>query len=108
MLVVVGIIVVLIAMVAGGLRHVRNTAARHETTVELKICTDLLKEYETTNGLKNIEVLEGTVTVQPHVTLLPYPVWLAGWSSIPIYLDTSSPTELIGTPPHSALATLDF
>lgn len=109
MLVVVGLIIALIAIVASGLRHVKNTAARHETIVELKICTDILKEYESINGLKNLEAAQGSVTVQAQVRVLPYPVWIAGYCSIPIYLDVPGPDEILtGDAPHSAIATTDL
>ena len=41
-------------MVAAGVRHTRALAARHETQVELRICQDVLKEYQSVNGYKNI------------------------------------------------------
>jgi hypothetical protein len=43
------------------------------------------------------------------VRVLPYPIWIAGWCSVPVYLDVATPGEIItGDAPHSALAISDL
>ena len=83
LLVVIGIILVLIAIVVMGLRHVNYTAARHETIAEFKICQDILKEYESVNGLSKIEASSGSVVgfKLPSPPLDPTPF------NLPIFLD---------------------
>jgi prepilin-type N-terminal cleavage/methylation domain-containing protein len=105
LLVVIGIILVLIAIVVVGLRHVNNTAARHETVAEMKICTDALKEYQNINGLTKIE--SDTTATPPQSIQLPPPwqngvggTYSSGKFNIPIFVDppgTGGPAELLTT-----------
>lgn len=55
MLVVIGVIMILVALLVVGFRHINATAARKDTTVELHVCRALLTEYENHNGLMSIE-----------------------------------------------------
>jgi len=106
LLVVIGIILVLIAIVVAGIRHASQMAARHETEAELKVCEDLLKEYQAVNGLKNLEGPTSTVTAG-YALNLPMP-WLNHSYYLPMYLDPIGVTEVTGTQPETALGIADF
>jgi prepilin-type N-terminal cleavage/methylation domain-containing protein len=112
LLVVIGIILVLIAIVVVGLRHVNNTAARHETVAEMKICTDVLKEYQSINGLKNIDSDPGA----PATIQLP-PAWgsssatgplSSGSFQLPIFITAPSPTTEAKSGPPAQQSTLNY
>ena len=110
LLVVIGIILVLIAIVVVGLRHVNNTAARHETVAEMKVCTDILKQYQSINGLKNVEgdLSAGSITGPD----LPPPFMTApGYQTpkLPIFVDPPAQgSEITGQQPQSTLRTQDL
>ena len=101
LLVVIGIIVVLIAIVVMGIRHASHMAARHETEAELKVCEDLLKEYQAINGLKNLEGPASAVTPDYRLNL-PYPPYLNHSYYLPIYLDPIGVQEVTNTQPETA------
>ena len=114
LLVVIGIILVLIAIVVVGLRHVNNTAARHETEAEMKICTDVLKEYQAVNGLKNIDTDSSTVVAGNNIQLpLPWQgtsatgTYASGQYKLPIFIDAPAP-GVTGVQPCSELLTSDI
>jgi prepilin-type N-terminal cleavage/methylation domain-containing protein len=109
LLVVIGIILVLIAIVVAGIRHTSYLAAKHETAAELKVCEDLLKEYQAINGMKNIEGPANTVTPD-RALKLPNPTWLNHEYRLPIYIDPTPalPNEVTGTQPQTALGIMDF
>jgi len=108
LLVVIGIILVLIAIVVMGLRHTSQMAARHETAAEMKVCDDLLKEYQAVNGMKNLEGPASSVT-STYVLNLPYPPWLNHAYYLPIYLDPrNGQIEVTGTQPETAFGLDDL
>src|SRR3954447_9502906 len=96
---------VLIAIVVMGIRHTSYMAARHETEAELKICEDLLKEYQAINGMKNLEGPASTVV--PFAMNLP-PNWLNHTYSMPMYLDPIGVPEVTGTQPETAFGIEDL
>ena len=115
LLVVIGIILVLIAIVVVGLRHVNSTAARHETEAELKVCTDVLKEYQAINGLKNIDA--DRITPAPTIQLpLPWQgtsatgQYASGQYNLPVFVDPLPPgnAEVTGIQPQSTLLVADL
>ena len=106
LLVVIGIIVVLVALVVMGVRHTSQLAARHETEVELKVCEDLLKEYQAVNGMKNLEGPASTVT--PTYALNLPANWLNHSYKLPIYLDAIGVPEVTGTQPETAFGLEDL
>src|SRR5205814_8782217 len=107
-LVVIGIILVLIAIVVMGLRHTSQMAARHETAAEVKVCEDLLKEYQAVNGMKNLEGPASTVSAT-YALNLPYPPWLNHAYYLPIYLDPrNGQIEVTGTQPQTAFGLDDL
>jgi type II secretory pathway pseudopilin PulG len=84
LLVVVGIIIVLIGIIAAGVRHTRLLANRHATTVRLKLCEDLLAEYKAVNGYKNI-------LGPPDSVVTGYPIrlptaWITGQFNSPMFV----------------------
>jgi len=83
MLVVIGIIVVLIAVITAGVRHTRSLAVRQETRAELKLCEDLLAEYKSVNGYKNI--LGDADTATTNLPLRLPTCWLTGQYNLPLY-----------------------
>jgi prepilin-type N-terminal cleavage/methylation domain-containing protein len=89
LMVVIGIILVLVSIVVIGLRHVNYTAARHETVAELKICADMLKEYESVNNLAGIE----EVAAGRQVPKSGIPASAPLQFQLPVYLD-QPPTNL--------------
>jgi hypothetical protein len=124
-MVVIGIILVLVAIVVLGLRHVNYTAARHETIAEMKICTDLLTEYKNVHGslgeMATVPSLGGQATsgIEMIQSNLPsYPLTLPDpWGTIqkttfqlPVYIDSSAnpPKEITGQQPQTALLTDDL
>ena len=111
LLVVIGIIVVLIAIIVMGVRHTTSLAARHETEAELKVCVDLLREYQSINGMKNIAGPAGSVNRNMPLNL-PYPPWLNHSYNLPIYVDEpdGSTVEVTGptNQPQSVLGFLEL
>jgi prepilin-type N-terminal cleavage/methylation domain-containing protein len=106
LMVVIGIILVLVAIVVLGLRHVNNQAALRETQAEMVICQDLLKEYQNVNESSGIEgpSMSGGVPVAPTPFTMPPP-----WNfpiKFPVFFDAS--LEVTGGQPASALLTDDF
>src|SRR4051794_35756329 len=84
MLVVIGIIVVLVSVITAGVRHTRSLAIRQETRVELKLCEDLLAEYKSVNGYKDIlGSADAVVTGFP--VRLPQ-AWITGQFNLPIFV----------------------
>ncbi len=85
LLVVIGLIVVLIAIVAAGVRHTRALATRQVTRARLKLCEDLLAEYKSINGYKNIlGPADSVITGYP--IRLPSQAWIAGQYNLPIFV----------------------
>lgn len=64
LLVVICIIMVLGALLIGGVRHVHRMAAVKETMAELRVCQGMLREYENINGLAGIEAYTGPQLAQ--------------------------------------------
>jgi len=105
LLVVIGIIVVLIAIVAAGIRHTSYLAARHETAAELKVCQDLLIEYQAVNGMKN---LEGPASSGPATVMNLPSVWTNHGYTLPMFLDPMNVPEVTGKQPGTAYGFADF
>lgn len=99
LMVVIGIILVLVAIVVLGLRHVNYVSARHETIAEMKICQDMLTEFKNVHGsLGEMTTIVGKGQVpsgiEMNITPPPNPFTLnlpAPWSvsvSLPVYTDS--------------------
>src|ERR1700733_493491 len=88
LMVVIGIILLLVSITVFGLRHVNAVAARKETFAEMEICRNMLKEYQSVNGLTNIEGNSFTV---PKITV-PNTINPAATVDVlePIYKDSNS------------------
>jgi prepilin-type N-terminal cleavage/methylation domain-containing protein len=84
LLVVIGLIVVLIAMIVGGVRHTRSLALRQETQVELKLCEDMLAEYKAVNGFKTI--LGTTDHVDMNLPIRLPSQWITGQFNSPLFV----------------------
>lgn len=119
LMVVIGIILVLVAIVVLGLRHVNYTAARHETIAEMKICSDMLTEYKNVHGslgeMTTVAGVQQTSGIEMTEGGTPYPLTLpAPWQTVsvnlPVYLDSASnpPVEITGGKQQSVLLTDDF
>ena len=80
LLVVIGIIMILIALLVLGFRHLNAVAAHKETVTELHLCNNLLVDYESHNGLKSIETTDNQV--KDPSAVLP--------GMFPVYQDTSA------------------
>jgi prepilin-type N-terminal cleavage/methylation domain-containing protein len=111
LLVVIGIILVLIAIVVMGLRHLNSTAATQETAAEMKICTDALNAYQALNGLTNVEGAPGSSPATASPFDLPDP-WKASPNythfQLPIYVDPGATGEVTGSQPESTVALADL
>src|SRR5678809_1248946 len=84
MLVVIGIIVVLVAIIVAGVRHTRSLALRQETRAELKLCEDLLAEYKSVNGYKNLLGPPDSATTGLPVRLPN--AWITGQFNTPMFV----------------------
>lgn len=85
LLVVICIIMILGAMLIGGVRHVHRIAATKETIAELHVCQGLLQEYENRNGLAGIEAYAGSPASQSTDPDSP----LGDQVKFPIFVDPS-------------------
>lgn len=112
-MVVIGIILLLVSIVVFGLRHVNASAARHETVAEMNICEGMLKEYQSINGMTNIE----DFAAQPAPVKLTIPLGPTPGDAmdvpLPVYVNNQTP--IAGPPPSflkgddlSASASGDF
>ena len=118
-MVVIGIILVLVAIVVLGLRHVNYVSARHETIAEMKICQDLLTEFKNVHGsLSEMTTIipQGQVTSgiempgptgQPAYQLTLPPPWSVS-VTLPVYIDNSVTETIGGSQPATALGNDDF
>jgi len=108
---VIGIILVLIAIVVAGIRHVSQQAGRHATEAQLKVCEGMLAEYKAVNGYKNIIGAFDSVVKSPFPIQLPRP-WITGQYATPMFVlppdYNKSWEETRGEQPQSALALADF
>jgi prepilin-type N-terminal cleavage/methylation domain-containing protein len=84
LLVVIGIIVVLVGVITAGVRHTRSLAVRQETRAELKLCEDLLTEYKSVNGYKNILGPLDSATANLPVRLPSG--WITGQFNTPMFV----------------------
>ena len=110
LLVVMGLIVVLVAIIAAGVRHTRGQASRHATQSRLKVCQDILTEYKAANGYKTILGPADSVTMGYPIRLPK--AWITGQFNSPLFVyprDNGS-TEVISQVdnPVSTLTVLNF
>src|SRR4051812_24399593 len=84
LLVVIGIIVVLVAIITAGIRHTRTLAAQQVTRADLKLCEDLLSEYRSVNGYKNILGSADAVDISMPVRLPD--CWITGQYNLPMFV----------------------
>lgn len=96
LLVVIGIILILMAIIVTGVRHINATAASRETNAELQVCNDMLQEYANVNGRGSIEgPVSGGQVADPN----PDPNAPKSPGMFPIYMDDviGSTTPTVGT-----------
>ena len=80
LLVVIGIIMVLVALLVAGFRHLNATAARRETLAELHVLRGMTQDYENKASFTGIEANAPQVpdpsAPYPNPTQAPFPVYV--------------------------------